>query len=241
MQHILEVSHIEKSHGKNPVLKGLSFAVNAGEIVGLLGANGAGKSTTFRIIMGVFPPDSGQIFLNGESLSNLPIDQRAKLGIGYLSQEPSLFQSLSVEENLLCILELLVLSKEKRKEKLENLLDELNIKHLRKKKAKDLSGGEKRRLEITRTLIRDPKVILLDEPFANIDPLSIEEVKSLMKTLAKKNIGILITDHNARELLSLVDRCVLMQNGQSLFSGTAKELIENREAKRSYLGEAFTL
>ena len=177
MQHILEVSHIQKSHGKNPVLKDLSFAVNAGEIVGLLGPNGAGKSTTFQIIMGVFPPDSGGIFLHGENLSNLPIDQRSKLGIGYLSQEPSLFQSLSVEENLLCILELLVLSKKKRKEKLENLLDELNIKHLRKKKAKDLSGGEKRRLESTRTVIRDPKVILLDEPFANIDPLSIEDVK----------------------------------------------------------------
>jgi len=238
---LLEATDLQKRfHGK-AVLDGLSFHIHPGEVIGLLGPNGAGKTTAFYIVMGLIAPDGGQIFFQGEAITHKPVHLRAKMGIGYLAQEPSVFRSLSVEDNIQCILETLPLSKQQRKERLTQLLSELNLEYLRKKKASSLSGGQRRRVEITRALIREPKLLLLDEPFANIDPLAIQEVKNLIRILKAKGISVLITDHNAREIFSIVDRSYLLWQGKVFLSGTVSELLSNQEARRSYFGEDFRL
>lgn len=238
---LLEIQNLEKTLGNRSIVNGLSFTVNPGEVVGLLGPNGAGKTTAFYMTIGLMSPDRGKVFFKNKDVTALPIHRRAKMGIGYLAQEPSIFRSLTVEENILCILETLPLSKEERKQRLESLLQELHLEHLRKKKAALLSGGERRRLEITRALVTEPSLLLLDEPFANIDPLAVADVKHLITHLKQKGISVLITDHNARELVSIVDRSYLLQHGKVLFSGTVEELLKNPEARSSYFGENFQL
>lgn len=238
---LLRIKQLVKRYSGRPVVSDLSFEVQEGEVVGLLGPNGAGKTTAFYMTIGLIAPDQGEVFFKGENITKLPMHKRAKMGLGYLAQEPSIFRALSVEENILCILETLNLSKVKQREKLEELLSELSLSHLRKKKAVSLSGGERRRLEITRALITEPSLLLLDEPFANIDPLAVSDVKHLIKILKNKKISVLITDHNARELVSIVDRSYLIQEGRVLLSGTVEELLANKEARRSYFGEDFRL
>lgn len=237
---LLRIEHLKKRYGSKLVVNNLSFSVNEGQVVGILGPNGAGKTTAFYMVMGLVSPDSGQVFFKGIDITHLPIHKRAKLGMGYLAQEPSIFRKLSVEDNLLCILETLDLSKKEQTERLQALLNELNLNHLRKKKASLLSGGERRRLEITRALITNPSLLLLDEPFANIDPMAIEDVKRLISHLKQKNISVLITDHNAREIFSIVDQTYLILEGTAVFSGTPHELLNNDEAKSRYLGASFS-
>ena len=238
---LLEAKNLIKRFNGHPAVDGLSFHINPGEVIGLLGPNGAGKTTAFYIAIGLIAPDGGQIFFNGEDITRQPVHIRAKMGIGYLAQEPSVFRSLSVEDNIQCILETLPISRKEQKKRLSEHLAELNLEHLRKKKAATLSGGERRRVEITRALITAPKLLLLDEPFANIDPLAIQDVKNLIRLLKAKGISVLITDHNAREIFSIVDRSYLIQNGKVFLEGTVDELISNAEAKRSYFGEDFRL
>lgn len=238
---LLEVRNLVKQYGGKAVVNGLSFAVKTGEAVGLLGPNGAGKTTAFYMTIGLIRPDEGEVFFKGENISNVPIHERAKLGIGYLAQEPSVFRQLSVEDNILCILETLPLSKEEKKQRLSKLIGELHLEHLRNKKAASLSGGERRRLEITRSLVTEPSLLLLDEPFANIDPLAVQDVKNLIRHLLKKGISVLITDHNAREIFSIVDRSYLIQEGKVLLSGAVDELVNDPQARRSYFGEDFKL
>jgi lipopolysaccharide export system ATP-binding protein len=240
-EYCLEVQDLEKSYGGRKVVNGLSFKVKQGEIVGLLGPNGAGKTTAFYMTIGVIRPDNGLVLFNGENVTFLPIHRRAKMGMGYLAQEPSVFRGLSVEDNILAILESLSLSKTEKEAKLEELLQELNLTSLRNKIASTLSGGERRRLEITRALITNPTFLLLDEPFANIDPISVQEVKELIRHLSGKNISVLITDHNAREIFSIVDRSYLVFEGKVIRSGTVDELIHDEEVKRTYLGAEFKL
>lgn len=236
---LLTVSNLKKSYRKKPILRDLSFQIDYGEIVGLIGPNGAGKTTAFYLTMGLLQPDGGSVFLEELEITKVPIHKRAQLGMGYLAQEPSVFRSLSVSQNILSILELVEPSKTKRKERLQTLLEELKLTHLSDKKACILSGGERRRLEIARSLVTSPKLLLLDEPFANIDPLTIEDVKSMILHLKKKNISILITDHNAREIFSIVDRSYLIQDGIAKFSGTPKELLDSPLVRKHYLGESF--
>lgn len=238
---LLQVENLVKTYSSKPVVNGLSFDVKEKEVVGLLGPNGAGKTTAFYMTIGLITPDSGKVFFKGHDISYLPIHQRARLGMGYLAQEPSVFRQLTVEENILCILETLDISKKEKEKRLSELLQELNLTHLRKSKAISLSGGERRRLEITRALVREPSLLLLDEPFANIDPKAVSDVKKLIRLLKKKSIGILITDHNAREILSVVDRSYIMQDGKVMLSGTVKDLIKNEDAKKYYLGDEFTM
>lgn len=238
---ILEVENLEKSYGDRKVVDGLSFSVQEGEIVGLLGPNGAGKTTAFYMTMGLIRPDNGRILFKQTDITHQPVDKRAKMGMGYLAQEPSIFRNLTVEENILCILETLPISKQERKMRLEQLLCELNLERLSNKKASGLSGGERRRLEITRALVTEPSFLLLDEPFANIDPIAIHDVQQLIRLLAKKKISVLITDHNAREIFSVVDRSYLIRDGKVLLSGTADALIRNEEARYSYLGSDFKM
>ena len=235
----LIVDNLVKSYSKKPVVKGLSLEVRPGEIVGLLGPNGAGKTTAFYSMIGLIKPDSGKLFFNGKEITSWPIDRRAKEGLGYLAQEPSVFKDMTVEENLQIILELQYSKRAEQKEHLEELLDELNLKPLRKKKAYCLSGGERRRLEITRSLITKPTCLLLDEPFAGIDPIAIDDVKEIITFLAKKGIGILITDHNAREIFSVVERSYLVFDGKVLLSGTVEELLANEHARSFYFGDNF--
>lgn len=237
----LDVKNLVKSYGSKRVVDGLSFHVNQGEIVGLLGPNGAGKTTAFYMTVGLIHPDHGQVMFNNINITDFPMHKRAKMGMGYLAQEPSIFRQLSVEENILCILENLALSSAERKIRLQELLKELHLEHLSKKKAVALSGGERRRLEITRALATHPSLLMLDEPFANIDPISVQEVKHLIRLLAKKNISILITDHNAREIFSIVDRSYLMRDGKLLLGGTVDELLNNQEAREFYFGHEFKL
>lgn len=241
MEKLLNTECLKKSFGSKTILTNLSFSIDKGQIVGLIGPNGAGKTTAFYITMGLLKPDEGKVFFKGKDITKLPIHKRAKLGMGYLAQEPSVFQSLTVEQNLLCILETLLISKDKQRLRLEELLDELNLKKLRKEKAHTLSGGERRRLEITRSLITNPSLLLLDEPFANIDPIAIEDLKSLICHLKDKKISILITDHNVREVFSIVDYVYLLLDGQVAFSGTKKDLLVNEQAKHQYLGKSFSL
>lgn len=240
-ERCLEVENLEKSYGGRKVVNGLSFHVHPGEIVGLLGPNGAGKTTAFYMTIGLIAAEKGTVRFQGVDVTHVPIHKRAQMGMGYLAQEPSVFRSLSVEDNILCILESLPLSKLERNARLEELLAELHLTPLRKKIASALSGGERRRLEITRALVTNPSFLLLDEPFANIDPISVQEVKDLIKILADKNISVLITDHNAREIFSIVDRSYLVFEGKVIRSGTVNDLIHDEEVKRTYLGDAFRL
>ncbi len=237
----LDVQDLVKSYGGRNVVNGLSFHVDQGEIVGLLGPNGAGKTTAFYMTIGLIRPDGGQVFFNEKDVTKAPIHQRARMGMGYLAQEPSVFRTLTVEENIMCILESIDLSKVERKQRLTEMLEELHLTPLAKKPAQALSGGERRRLEITRALVTNPTFLLLDEPFANIDPISVHEVKQLIRLLANKNISILITDHNAREIFSVVDRSYLVREGRVMLSGTVDELVNNEEARRTYLGNEFRL
>lgn len=237
----LEVQDLVKHYGGRPVVNGLSFKVRRGEIVGLLGPNGAGKTTAFYMTVGLICPDQGQVFFCGEDVTYVPMHKRARMGMGYLAQEPSVFRNLTVEENILCILESLPISKQQRKQQLEELLGELHLEHLAKKKAAALSGGERRRVEITRALVTKPSFLMLDEPFANIDPISIQDLKHLIRLLAQKQISILITDHNAREIFSVVDKSYLVQEGKVAFEGGVNELLNNERARCTYLGSDFKM
>lgn len=241
MAPLLKAENLVKSYSGKAVVNGLSLQVGKGEVVGLLGPNGAGKTTAFYMTIGLIRPDSGKVFFNNKEVTRTPIHERAKQGMGYLAQEPSVFRNLTVEENLICILETLPISPQDRKERLEILLNELHLSSLAKKKASSLSGGERRRLEITRALISEPSLLLLDEPFANIDPLAVNDVKTMIRHLKAKGISVLITDHNAREIFSIVDRSYLVREGKVLMSGTVTELLENPEARASYFGENFRL
>lgn len=238
---LLDVINLEKTLGGKSIVNRLSFSVHRGEVVGLLGPNGAGKTTAFYMTVGLISPDRGQVFFKGKDVTVVPIHERAKMGLGYLAQEPSIFRSLTVEDNILCILETLPLTKQERQQRLQELLQELHLEHLRKKKAATLSGGERRRLEITRALVTQPSLLLLDEPFANIDPLAVADVKHLIKMLKKKGISVLITDHNAREIFSIVDRSYLVQEGKVLLTGTVDELLSHPQARSTYFGEDFKL
>jgi lipopolysaccharide export system ATP-binding protein len=233
---LLEVKNLVKRYGGKPVVNGLSLTVNPGEVVGLLGPNGAGKTTAFYMTMGLIEPDEGQVFFKGKEITHLPIHKRAQLGFGYLAQEPSIFRSLTVEENIRCIVQT-----QKKAPPIDALLEELHLTHLREKKAATLSGGERRRLEIIRALVTQPSLLLLDEPFANIDPLAVADVKHLIRMLRRKQISVLITDHNAREIFSIVDRSYLVQDGKVLLSGTPHDLLNDPHARRSYFGEDFKL
>jgi lipopolysaccharide export system ATP-binding protein len=238
---LLKAQNLTKHYNGKPVVSGLCFQVGKGEIVGLLGPNGAGKTTAFYITIGLIYPDSGKVFFNSQDITDQPIHKRAKLGIGYLAQEPSIFSFMTVEENILCILETLKLTKKGKKERLQELLAELHLEKLAKKKAIALSGGQRRRLEITRALVTKPSLLLLDEPFANIDPLAVSDVKKIIGILKNRGISVLITDHNAREIFSIVDRSYLIEEGKVLMSGSVNELLENQEARSSYFGENFRL
>ncbi len=238
---ILEATNLKKRYGKRTVVNGLNLTLNEGEIVGLLGPNGAGKTTAFYIMMGLIRPDAGHVMFRDQDITRLPIDKRAHLGMGYLAQEPSVFRTLTVSQNILCILETLPLSKGERSAKLDELLHELNLEHLANKKATSLSGGERRRVEITRALVTNPSLLLLDEPFANIDPISISEVQELIRMLSAKGITTLITDHNAREIFCVAQRSYLMRDGKTLLCGTKEELINHPEARATYLGRDFQL
>ncbi|CCB86025.1 putative ABC transporter ATP-binding protein AZC_3926 [Parachlamydia acanthamoebae UV-7] len=237
----LQVKRLVKSYGGRTVVNGLSFEVNQGEVVGLLGPNGAGKTTAFYMTVGLIRPDKGEVIFQGQDVTRQPMHLRARMGMGYLAQEPSVFRYLTVEENILSILEGLELSRADQKLRLEQLLAELHLEHLAKKKAIALSGGERRRLEITRALVTNPTFLMLDEPFANIDPISVDEVKEMISHLSNKNISILITDHNAREIFSIVDRSYLVFEGKVMLSGTVDELVQNPEARKGYFGEQFKL
>ncbi len=239
--HLLEIKGLSKSYDGREVVKGIDITVKRSEIVGLLGPNGAGKTTSFYMIVGIIPPNRGQITFDNNDITGLPIHQRARRGIGYLSQEPSIFRKLTVEENITAILETLPINKIERKKRLETLLEELNIASLRKHKAYTLSGGERRRLEITRALVTNPSFILLDEPFSGIDPIVVNEAQEIIKELKDKGLGILLTDHNVRETLSITDRAYLIAEGKILISGTADELINNPQARQVYLGEKFRM
>jgi lipopolysaccharide export system ATP-binding protein len=241
MMKILEVNNLSKSYGGKAVVRGVSLAVKRGEIVGLLGPNGAGKTTTFYMIVGVISPNNGEILFDNQDITNLPIHIRARYGIGYLSQEPSVFRKLTVEQNIMAILETLPLSRMERLARIEELLNELGIAHLRTSKAYTLSGGEMRRLEITRALVTNPSFLLLDEPFSGIDPIVVGEAKAIITDLKRKGIGILLTDHNVRETLSITDRAYLIAEGKILISGTSHELISDAKAKEIYLGKDFKM
>ncbi|MCF7869999.1 MAG: LPS export ABC transporter ATP-binding protein [Candidatus Omnitrophica bacterium] len=238
---LLEVKNLTKSYGTNTVVKDLSLSVKRGEVVGLLGPNGAGKTTSFYMIVGVIPPDNGKILFDNEDITYLPIHLRAKFGIGYLSQEPSVFRKLTVEENILAILETLPINRSQRLSKLNELLDELRISHLRKNQAYTLSGGEMRRLEITRALVTNPSFLLLDEPFSGIDPIVVKEAQQIIGELKDKGLGILITDHNVRETLSITDRAYLITEGQILTTGNSEELINHDQVREVYLGKDFKM
>jgi lipopolysaccharide export system ATP-binding protein len=238
---IIHTSALQKSYKGRTVVNNVSVSVKQGEIVGLLGPNGAGKTTTFYMVVGLIKPDEGTVFLNEEDITKLPMYKRAQMGIGYLPQEASVFRSLSVEDNILAVLEMTSLSKEERLLKLESLLDEFNLQLVRKNNGDSLSGGERRRTEIARALAVDPKFILLDEPFAGVDPIAVEDIQTVVAKLKTKNIGILITDHNVNETLSICDRAYLLIEGKIFKHGTAEELADDEDVRRLYLGTNFTL
>lgn len=238
---ILRAENIVKKYRKRTVVKGVSFEVNQGEIVGLLGPNGAGKTTSFYMIVGLIQPLSGKIFIDNEDITNQPVYKRAKKGIGYLAQEASVFRNLSIEDNLRAVLEMTNYTKQYQKEKLETLIDEFGLQHIRKSKGIQLSGGERRRTEIARALAIDPKFILLDEPFAGVDPIAVEDIQQIVMKLKEKNIGVLITDHNVHETLNITDRSYLLFEGSILKAGTAEELAADEDVRRVYLGQNFEL
>jgi lipopolysaccharide export system ATP-binding protein len=237
----LQAKGLRKSYSKKPVLENVDFEVQRGEVVGLIGPNGAGKTTAFYIAIGLIQPDAGSIFFEGQEITSLPAHERARLGMGYLAQEPSVFRQLTVEENLLCLLQTLPLTPQQMQQRLKQLLGELHLEPLAKKKAAALSGGERRRLEITRALITSPSLLLLDEPFANVDPLTIQDVQTIIEHLCAKGISILITDHNARELFKIAHRCYLISQGHTLASGSPQELVSNQLVRERYLGKDFNL
>jgi len=237
----LETRNLVKNYGGRRVVDGLSITIGRSEIVGLLGPNGAGKTTTFYMTIGIIEPDQGQIIFDQEDVTRKPIHERCRLGMGYLAQEASVFRKLTVEENIMAILETLGLSPRERQRRLESLLEELKISHLAKSKAYTLSGGERRRLEITRALVTNPSFLLLDEPFSGIDPIVVAEAQEIIYDLKKRGLGILLTDHNVRETLSITDRAYLVADGRVLISGTAQDLINDPKAKKIYLGERFTM
>ncbi len=230
-----------KSYKGRTVVSEVSINVKQGEIVGLLGPNGAGKTTTFYMVVGLIKPDNGTVYLNDHDITRLPMYKRAQMGIGYLPQEASVFRKLSVEDNILAVLEMTKLTKQERQNKLDSLLDEFNLHHVRKNNGDSLSGGERRRTEIARALAVDPKFILLDEPFAGVDPIAVEDIQSVVARLKFKNIGILITDHNVNETLSICDRAYLLIEGKIFKHGTAEELAEDAQVRRLYLGTNFEL
>ena len=233
--------NLVKKYRKRAVVAGVSIHVNPGEVVGLLGPNGAGKTTTFYMIIGFIRPNAGRVYLGGNDITGLPMYKRARMGIGYLAQETSVFRKLTVEQNILAILQMRGLSRKEQKLKLESLLSQLDIAHLRKRKAYSLSGGERRRVEITRVLVSDPQFFLLDEPFAGIDPIAVEDIQKIIARLTEQGLGVLITDHNVRETLSICDRAYIMCDGKILKAGTAQFLAEDPEARKIYLGEKFRL
>ena len=237
----LSVRGLRKSYRKRMVIRDVSLTLNRGEVVALLGPNGSGKTTTFYAIAGLIGSDGGQVLLDGQDISRLPMYRRARLGIGYLPQEMSVFRGLNVEDNILAILDISEPDIHKRREKLENLLAEFAIEHLRQTPALALSGGERRRVEIARSLAADPRFLLLDEPFAGVDPISVGDIRQLVAELKKRSIGVLITDHNVRETLHLVDRAYILHDGQVLMYGTAQEVIEDENVKRVYLGDSFSM
>ena len=241
MYQNLKAKNLTKVYGKRKVVNEVNIEIGRGEVVGLLGPNGAGKTTTFYMITGMIKPLSGNIYLDDDNITKMPMYKRALNGLGYLAQEPSVFTNLSVEENIKLVLEMTSLSKEEQKERLEELLDEFSIKKIRLSKAYTLSGGERRRTEIARSLVTNPDFILLDEPFAGIDPIAVEDIQKIIEKLKNKNIGVLITDHNVRETLTITDRSYLLYNGEILKSGTTKDLIEDEEAKKLYLGTKFKM
>jgi len=237
----LESVNLKKYYRKRAVVDGVSIKVDPGEVVGLLGPNGAGKTTTFYMLIGFIRPDGGNVFLGGEDIGNMPMYKRSRRGIGYLAQEPSVFRKMTVEENIMSILQFQKMSNKKRKERLEELLKELDISHLRNHKAYTLSGGERRRVEITRALVNEPKFILLDEPFAGIDPIAVEDIQRIISRLVETGLGVLITDHNVRETLSICSRGYIMCDGKILTSGSSDFLANDPEARKIYLGEKFRL
>ena len=238
---VLRAEHLVKRYGKRAVVNDVSLEVHPGEVVGLLGPNGAGKTTTFYMIVGLIKHSQGRIFLDGEEITHKPMFRRARQGIGYLSQEPSVFRKLTVEDNIKAILETSGLKRREREERLELLLDELGLRRVRGNMAYALSGGERRRLEITRALVTQPRYMLLDEPFAGVDPIAVDDLQGIVASLRDRGLGILITDHNVRETLSITDRAYLLYDGRILMAGNADELIANPEARRLYLGEDFRL
>ena len=238
---LLKVEELVKSYRKRRIVNGVNLSIGAGEIVGLLGPNGAGKTTCFYLIAGLIKPDSGRIVFRTKDVTSLPMYQRARLGIGYLSQEPSVFRKMTVEDNILAILETLDLKKKERLERLKHLLDGLGLTDLAKQKAITLSGGERRRLEITRALVTNPTLIMLDEPFSGVDPIAVHDVQTIIKRLKDMGLGILITDHNVRETLSIVDRAYLIFEGKILCEGDSEFLINDEKAKEVYLGPQFAV
>ncbi len=241
MDHILKAEGLKKIYGKKEVVKSVTIELKKGEIVGLLGPNGAGKTTTFYMLTGMIKPNAGKVFLNGIDVAKMPMYKRARNGLGYLPQEASVFRKLSVEDNIMAILQRVEKSGKKRKERLEILLDELKIKHIRKSKGYSLSGGERRRVEITRSLVTNPDYILLDEPFAGVDPVTIESIQAIVMGLKKKGIGVLITDHNVYETLKITDRAYILFDGKIMIEGSSEFLANDPEARRMYLGENFKL
>lgn len=238
---ILRAEGLVRSFGKRRVVDGVDLEVRQGEIVGLLGPNGAGKTTTFYMIVGLLEADEGHVYLDDRELTEVPMYKRARAGIGYLSQEPSIFRKLTVEENVMAILETLDMTKQERKQRLEELLDELSIGHLRKNVAYSLSGGERRRLEITRALATRPKFMLLDEPFAGVDPIAVDDIQRIVAELRERGLGVLITDHNVRETLQITDRAYLLFNGKIHIEGPADRLVKDPDARKLYLGMDFRL
>lgn len=237
----IEGQHLCKTYKKRQVVKDVSLKVKKGEIVGLLGPNGAGKTTTFYMITGIIKPDSGKVYCNDDDISTFPMYKRANLGIGYLAQEASVFRNLTVEDNIYAVLEMKNLTKEEQKEKVEELLKEFKLTHIAKSYGYSLSGGERRRVEIARTIANNPDFILLDEPFAGVDPIAVEDIQEIIRYLKERGLGILITDHSVRETLRITDRAYIMAEGEVLISGTPNEIAENETARRVYLGENFKL
>jgi lipopolysaccharide export system ATP-binding protein len=237
----LRVMHLRKSYRRRPVIRDVSLDLARGEVVALLGPNGSGKTTCFYSIAGLVTPDAGQVMIDGRDVTGLPMYRRARLGIGYLPQEVSIFRGLSVEDNILAVLEIAEANRHKRRERLEELLSDFSITHLRRAPALSLSGGERRRVEIARCLAADPKYLLLDEPFAGVDPISVADIRSLVHDLKSRGIGVLITDHNVRETLEIVDRAYILHDGTVLMSGTAEEVVRDDNVRRVYLGQNFRI
>ena len=237
----LEATNLKKSYQGRYAVRGISLEVTQGQVVGLLGPNGAGKTTAFYMIAGVQRPEEGTVLLDGQNITSYPMHKRAKAGLGYLSQERSIFRKLTVEDNLNAVLEMLPLSRSEKRKRLESLLNELRIQHVRKIKGYALSGGESRRAEIARALVLEPTIMLLDEPFAGVDPIAVTDIQTIIRQLAQRNIGVLITDHNVRETFGIIDYGYIMNEGELLIDGTPDELVENDQARKVYLGKSFSM